>query len=73
MSSSRDGPSLTSEPATPTARLASRTWITGPEKAGAMRSAVWARLVVAPPISSGRVIPARSISAATVTISSSEG
>jgi hypothetical protein len=38
-----------------------------------MRSAVCARLVVAPPISSGKVIPARSISAATVTISSSDG
>jgi hypothetical protein len=38
-----------------------------------MRSAVWTLLVVAPPISSGMVIPARCISSATVTISSSEG
>ena len=38
-----------------------------------MRSAVWTFEVVAPPISSGIVIPARCISSATVTISSSEG
>ena len=35
--------------------------------------AVWARLVVAPPISRGRVNPSRSISRATCTISSSDG
>ena len=38
-----------------------------------MRSAVWTFDVVAPPISSGIVMPARCISSATVTISSSEG
>ena len=38
-----------------------------------MRSAVWTFDVVAPPISSGMVMLARCISAATVTISSSEG
>ena len=38
-----------------------------------MRSAVCTFDVVAPPISSGIVIPARFISSATVTISSSEG
>ena len=38
-----------------------------------MRSAVWTLLVVAPPISSGMVNPARCISSATVTISSRLG
>ena len=38
-----------------------------------MRTAVWALDVVAPPISSGTFSPARVISSATVTISSSEG
>ena len=38
-----------------------------------MRTAVCARLVVAPPMSSGIVKPCRSISRATCTISSSEG
>ena len=38
-----------------------------------MRSAVWTFDVVAPPISSGMVMPARFISSATVTISSSDG
>ena len=59
--------------ATPTARLASSTWTTGPVKAGSMRSAVWTFDVVAPPISSGMVMLARCISAATVTISSRLG
>ena len=49
------------------------TCTTGPEYMGSMRTAVWAREVVAPPISSGTVNPARSISAATVRISSSDG
>ena len=65
--------SLTGVEATPTARLASSTCTTGPSYAGAMRSAVCTLDVVAPPISSGIVIPARFISSATVTISSSEG
>ena len=38
-----------------------------------MRTAVWARDVVAPPMSSGTRKPARSISVATVRISSSDG
>ena len=67
------GPSLTKAVATPTARLASSTWSTGPSYFGAIRSAVCARLVVAPPISSGIVIPDRFISSATVTISSRLG
>ena len=49
------------------------TWTTGPEYAGSSLTAVWARDVVAPPISSGSVMPSRSISCATVRISSSEG
>ena len=38
-----------------------------------MRTAVWARDVVAPPMSSGTEKPSRSISVATVRISSSDG
>ncbi len=38
-----------------------------------MRTAVWARDVVAPPMSSGTWKPARSISVATVRISSRDG
>ena len=65
--------SLTKVPATPTARDASNTWMTGPEYTGSIRNAVWVFDVVAPPIISGIDMPAFSISSATVTISSSEG
>ena len=58
---------------TPTTREASRTWTTGCEYAGAIRTAVCWRDVVAPPISSGRSIPRRSISRATSTMWSSDG
>ena len=59
--------------ATGTERLASLTHITAPSYLGSILTAVWAREVVAPPISSGVVMPRRCISTATVTISSSEG
>ena len=62
-----------SAPATPTARDASATCTTGPWYSGSMRTAVWVRDVVAPPISSGIVNPSRSISDATWRISSSDG
>ena len=45
----------------------------GCEYAGAIRTAVCCFEVVAPPISSGRSRPRRSISSATWTISSSDG
>ena len=61
------------EPATATARDASATWMTGDEYEGSILTAVWIRDVVAPPISSGVVMPSRSISDATWTISSSDG
>ena len=45
-----------------------------PSKTGSIFTAVWVRLVVAPPISSGlSPMPRRCISLATNTISSSEG
>ena len=44
-----------------------------PEYSGAILTAVCCGLVVAPPISSGSVMPRRSISRATPTISSSDG
>src|SRR3546814_12460836 len=59
--------------ATGTERDASFTQITGPWYARSIFTAVCARDVVAPPISSGSSKPLRSISLATVTISSSDG
>ena len=56
-----------------TTREASSTCTTGRENAGAIFTAVCWREVVAPPISSGSVIPRRSISLATCTISSRDG
>ena len=58
---------------TPTTREASSTCTVGCEYAGAIRTAVCCFDVVAPPISSGRSSPRRSISRATWTISSSDG
>ena len=58
---------------TSTARDASSTCTTGWLYSGAIFTAVCGLLVVAPPISSGRVMPRRSISRATKTISSSDG
>src|SRR5436190_1497839 len=57
---------------TPTTREASSTCTVGREYAGAIRTAVCCFEVVAPPISSGRSSPRRSISFATLTISSSD-
>ena len=51
---------------TPTAREASWTWTTGRPYAGAILTAVWTGLVVAPPIRSGTANPSRSISRADV-------
>ncbi len=56
-----------------TTREASSTWTVGCEYAGAIRTAVCCFEVVAPPISSGSSSPRRSISRATLTISSSDG
>ncbi len=56
-----------------TTREASRTWTTPWAYSGAIFTAVWAALVVAPPIRSGTVHPVRLISFATWTISSREG
>ena len=58
---------------TGTEREASFTQTTGPSYRGSTLTAVWARDVVAPPISSGRVKPWRCISVATFTISSRLG
>ena len=58
---------------TSTTRLASSTCTVSCEYAGAIRTAVCCRDVVAPPISSGRSSPRRSISSATSTIWSSDG
>ena len=60
-------------PTTPATREASSTWIVGLVYSGATRTAVCWREVVAPPTSSGSSIPRRSISLATMTISSSDG
>ena len=54
-------------------RLASSTCTVSCEYAGAIRTAVCWREVVAPPISSGTSSPRRSISSATSTIWSSDG
>ena len=56
-----------------TDRDASLTQTTGPSYLGSTLTAVWAREVVAPPMSSGIVSPWRCISVAKLTISSSEG
>jgi hypothetical protein len=56
-----------------TTREASSTCTAGPLYSGATLIAVCRALVVAPPISSGRVNPSRCISRATCTISSSDG
>src|SRR4029450_3209015 len=61
-----------SEPRPPT-RDASTTWTTGWPYSGAIRTAVCCREVVAPPISSGRSRPRRSISLATPSLSPSDG
>ena len=59
--------------ATPTARDASATWMTGPWYSGSILTAVCVREVVAPPMSSGSSKPWRSISPARWRISSSDG
>ena len=56
-----------------TEREASFTHTTGPSYFWSIFTAVWAREVVAPPMSSGMVNSCRCISAARLTISSSEG
>ena len=58
---------------TSTTREASATWTVLPSNAGAIRTAVCWRDVVAPPMSSGVRIFRRRISPATNTISSSDG
>mmetsp|Transcript_15025 Transcript_15025/g.26111 ORF Transcript_15025/g.26111 Transcript_15025/m.26111 type:complete len:233 (+) Transcript_15025:1816-2514(+) len=64
---------LTMACTTGTLRLASSTWITGPEYTGEILTAVCILLVVAPPMSSGVVMPRSCIFFATVTISSKLG
>ena len=65
--------SLSSFDTTSTTRDASSTWTVALLYSGAIFTAVCWRLVVAPPMSSGRLSCRRSISLATNTISSSDG
>ena len=75
MSDEQLGPLLVDSSAatTGTEREASFTHTTGPWYLRSTLTAVCAREVVAPPISSGMSSPTRSISAAKLTISSSDG
>ncbi|SHT37822.1 Uncharacterised protein [Mycobacteroides abscessus subsp. abscessus] len=75
MASNSPGRCLSSRSAaaTGTERDASLTHTTGPLRRGEIFTAVWAREVVAPPISSGISRPSRSISTAKLAISSSDG
>ena len=64
---------LSSAAAVGTEREASLTHTTGPSYFWSILTAVWAREVVAPPMSSGISRPRRCISEAKLTISSSDG